>query len=205
MTDALFGQGYFLRFDPKLWQAQRPYAPLGTLIAAAVLRDAGHSVAFFDSMLAGSERQWEAALERYRPRVAVLFEDNFNYLSKMCLGRMREASLGMIRMARRAGARAVVSGSDATDRPELYLDAGADAVIVGEGEITLRELMPGLLRGAGRLSEIEGLVFRQDGALVRTPPRAPVKNLDALPRPAWDLVDVARYRDLWRARHASFR
>jgi len=203
MTDALFGQGYFLRFDPKLWQAQRPYAPLGTLIAAAVLREAGHSVAVFDAMLATSERDWQAALDRHRPRVAVLFEDNFNYLSKMCLGRMREASLTMIRMARQAGARCVVSGSDASDHPAPYLEAGADVVIAGEGEITLREVLPALLSGRP-LSETPGLVFRQEGGLLRTQPRVPVKNLDALPRPAWDLIDVARYRSVWQARHGHF-
>jgi hypothetical protein len=167
MTDSLFGQGYFLRFDPKLWQAQRPYPPLGTLIAAAVLRQAGHSVAVFDSMLAGSEREWQAALERHRPRVAILFEDNFNYLSKMCLGRMREASLTMIGMARRAGARCVVSGSDASDRPELYLDGG------------LRQntpIAPALRLGAthifaiGSSHEVKGIVARE-GA--HKHPRAP--------------------------------
>ena len=44
MADVLLGQAYFLRFDPKLWQAQQPYAPLGTLYAAAYLRERGHSV-----------------------------------------------------------------------------------------------------------------------------------------------------------------
>ena len=45
MTDILFGQSYYLRFDPKLWAAQQPYPPLGTLYAAAVMRQAGYDVA----------------------------------------------------------------------------------------------------------------------------------------------------------------
>jgi len=52
MTHVLFGQSYYLRFDPKLWDAMQPYAPLGTLYAAAYLREAGYSVALFDAMLA---------------------------------------------------------------------------------------------------------------------------------------------------------
>ncbi|HMT22265.1 MAG TPA: radical SAM protein, partial [Promineifilum sp.] len=81
MIDLLFGQSYYLRFDPKLWAAQQPYPPLGTLYAAAVARDAGFSVALFDAMLAGSESEWEAALDRHQPRFAVIYEDSFNYLS----------------------------------------------------------------------------------------------------------------------------
>ncbi|MGQ0603994.1 MAG: hypothetical protein ACT4QE_20120 [Anaerolineales bacterium] len=44
MTDILFGQSYFLRFDPKLWDAMQPYPPLGTLYAASYVRMASHSL-----------------------------------------------------------------------------------------------------------------------------------------------------------------
>src|SRR5512143_320428 len=97
--DVLFGQAYYLRFDPKLWSAQQPYAPLGAMYAAASVRERGYSVAFFDAMLAEAEHEWAAALDRHAPRVAVIYEDNFNYLSKMCLTRMREAALVMIEAA----------------------------------------------------------------------------------------------------------
>src|SRR5579862_1685588 len=120
--EILFGQAYFLRFDPKLWEAQQPYAPLGALYAAAAVRERGYTVALFDAMLADSEREWAAALDRHRPRVAVLYEDSFNYLSKMCLLRMREAALTMIDAARARGVPVIVSGSDASDPPETYLD-----------------------------------------------------------------------------------
>src|SRR5687768_6318191 len=121
MADVLLGQGYYLRFDPKLWEAQQPYAPLGTLYAASYLRQRGHSPALFDAMLAESTDGWSAALARSRPRLAALYEDSFNYLSKMCLLRMREAALDMIDRSRGAAVPIVVSGSDATDHPEIYL------------------------------------------------------------------------------------
>ena len=100
MTSVLVGQSYYLRFDPKLWDAMQPYAPLGSMYAAAELRAQGHDVAFFDAMLAGSEDEWGEAIARHRPDVAVIFEDNFNYLSKMCLLRMRTAALRMLELAR---------------------------------------------------------------------------------------------------------
>jgi len=206
MPHVLLGQGYYLRFDPKLWRARQPYAPLGALYAAACLRQAGHDVALFDSMLASGEHEWETALTRERPEFAVLYEDGFNYLSKMCLLRMREAALRMTRMARERGVRVLVAGPDASDHPELYLDGGAEFVVTGEGEATLVALLDALTgRTSADPQALAGLALRgQAGAFARTPPRPFLKDLDALPLPAWDLVDVERYRRVWRARHGYF-
>ena len=205
-VDVLFGQAYFLRFDPNLWAAAQPYAPLGTLYAAASVRSRGYDVAFFDAMLAESEADWALALDRYRPRFAVIYEDSFNYLSKMCLLRMREAALTMINAARARGVRVIVAGSDATDHPGVYLDGGADLVVCGEGEITLVEALTALTaRSNTPLASISGLCLRgPDSRIVKTPDRAIVRDLDALPRPAWDLVDVERYRRVWVGRHGYF-
>lgn len=206
MTKILLGQSYYLRFDAKLWAAMQPYPPLGTLYAAAVLRAAGYDIALFDAMLAESEQEWAAALDREKPGVAVLYEDNFNYLSKMCLLRMRQAAFTMIEMARARGCTVIVCGADASDHAERYLAAGAGFIVTGEGEQTLLELVDRL---AGRsdtpLVSIAGLVFTADGPTpVRTPRRPDIKDLDALPFPAWDLVDVPRYQAIWRRHHGYY-
>jgi anaerobic magnesium-protoporphyrin IX monomethyl ester cyclase len=205
-TDVLFGQAYFLRFDSKLWEARQPYAPLGALYAAAYVREHGYRVALFDAMIADSEQDWAAALDRHRPRFAVIYEDNFNYLSKMCLLRMRQAALTMIAAARSRGITVLVAGSDASDHPAVYLDAGAEAVIAGEGEVTLSEILDALSAGgADGLASIDGVCRRDAGGrLVRSQPREIIRDLDALPFPAWDLVDVERYQAIWRARHGYF-
>jgi anaerobic magnesium-protoporphyrin IX monomethyl ester cyclase len=201
----LFGQSYFLRFDPKLWAAMQPYPPLGTLYAASFLRERGYNVDLFDAMLAESETEWDQALARSQPRVAVVYEDNFNYLSKMCLLRMRQAAFAMVGMARQRGCTVVVAGSDATDHAQAYLDAGADYVLIGEGEETLGELLDVVLRGAdSALDSIQGLAFVHDGQLQINPRRPDLKELDVLPFPAWDLVDIERYRAIWQERHGYY-
>jgi radical SAM superfamily enzyme YgiQ (UPF0313 family) len=201
MVDVLLGQAYYLRFDPKLFRAQQPYAPLGTLYAASYLRSRGRTVALFDAMLAESEREWGASLARARPRVAVIYEDSFNYLSKMCLLRMREAALRMIDIARDWGCPVVVSGSDASDHPDVYLRQGAGAVVLGEGEVTLADVIDRITSGQG-LDDVSGIAqFDAKGIVRRGPTRSFVKTLDDLPFPAWDLVDVRRYRAMWRERH----
>jgi radical SAM superfamily enzyme YgiQ (UPF0313 family) len=203
--NVLFAQSYHLYFDPKLWREMHPYPPLGSLYGAAVARAAGHAVCFHDSMLATSPNGFAIAVDRHRPDVVVLYEDNFNYLTKMCLGRMREAALDMIAVARRAGATVIVCGSDASDNAAVYLGAGADYVIRGEGEGPLVELLAFLHAGDGDASAIRGISWRRDdGGVIANPPMPSLRRLDTLPTPAWDLVDLADYRRIWRQRHGRF-
>jgi radical SAM superfamily enzyme YgiQ (UPF0313 family) len=207
VSEVLLGHSYFLHLDPKSQQAWQPYPPLGTLYAAALLRNAGYEVAVFDAILAESTTEWEQMVERERPTYAVLFEDNFNYLSKMCLLRMRQAAFTMLGIAKARGCTTVVCGSDAADYAWEYIERGADFVLVGEGDGTLIELVNHLAgRTSKPLDEIAGLAYR-DGAgaeLVRTQPRPLLRALDALPFPARDLVDVSRYREIWQQHHGYF-
>ena len=200
MTQILLGQSYYLRFDPKLWQAMQPYPPLGTLYAASWLRMHGYEVALFDAMLASSEAEWMTALEQHRPQYAILYEDNFNYLSKMCLLRMRQAAFTMIEMAKERGCIVILCGADATDHYQEYLKKGADYCLIGEGEETLLELL-GQLSAGGDAENITGAVHRYSSRVTRRPD---ITNLDALPFPAWDLVDIEKYRTIWFERHGYF-
>jgi len=200
MTQILLGQSYYLRFDPKLWEAMQPYPPLGTLYAASWLRQHGYEVALFDAMLAASEAEWAKALDLHKPQYAIIYEDNFNYLSKMCLLRMREAAITMIEMAKSRGCTVVLCGADATDHYSVYLEHGADYCTIGEGEETLLELLSQLSAGK-EAGEIVGVASSQRSNVKRRPD---ITDLDKLPFPAWDLVDVEKYRSVWLKRHGYF-
>lgn len=200
MRKVLFGQSYYLRFDPKLWRAMQPYPPLGTLYAASYIREKGYQVALFDAMLAESEEEWAKSLDEHQPQYAVIYEDNFNYLSKMCLSRMREAAFTMILMAKKRGCTVILCGADVTDHYDKYLEQGADYCILGEGEETLAELLNQLSAGK-EAREVVGLVSRHSLLGTRRPD---IKNIDSLPFPAWDLVDVQKYKKLWLERHGYF-
>ena len=88
----LFSHSYFLRLDRKQWQAQTPYPPLATLYAMACLREQGHEVALHDTMFAAGPETVDAALDRHAPDVFVIYDDSFNYLTKMCLSKMQDAA-----------------------------------------------------------------------------------------------------------------
>src|SRR5258705_9313661 len=136
----LFTHSYFLRFDPKQWATGQPYPPLGTLYAAALMREQGHEVFFVDTMFAKTAEEIIPAIEKYKPDLFVIYDDGFNYLTKMCLTNMREAAFQMSKLAKERGSQVLVSSSDSTDHFEQYLQEGADFILVGEAEMTLLEL-----------------------------------------------------------------
>lgn len=201
----LIAHSYFLLLDPKQAGRMKPYAPLATLLTAAVLRQRGNEVAFFDAMLAPGVESFAAMLHEVRPRIVAIVEDSFNFLTKMCTLRMREAAIEMIRLSRAAGCKVVINGSDPTDRPGLYLAAGADAVLLGDPESGVPELVALWTADPhAPLDGVEGLALQAAHAgepVRRTHPRAPVHDLDALPFPAWELVDAAAYRRAWTGAH----
>ncbi|HUL01638.1 MAG TPA: radical SAM protein [Gemmatimonadales bacterium] len=202
----LLAHGYYLRHDPKQSRKMKPYPPLSTLIAAGLLRRERIPFSFFDSMLSAGVEEFRDLLSAARPGVVGILEDNFNFLTKMCTTRMREAAFEMIAAAKSAGARVVVNSSDAIDQTAAYLHVGADAVILGEAEETLLDLVERWGKDPDAdLSQVPGLAIAghagAPSALRRTPARDSITNLDTLPFPAWDLIDVEQYRVAWAAAH----
>jgi anaerobic magnesium-protoporphyrin IX monomethyl ester cyclase len=201
----LLAHSYFLRYDDKQVRKMRPYAPLGTLVSAALARRHGYDVAFFDAMLSSGVEAFERKLEEVRPGIVAILEDNFNFLTKMCTLRMRRAALDMIAAAKAHGCRVVVNGSDANDHPDLYLGAGADAVILEEVEGALLDVLDAWTADrAADIMRVAGLALpgrNGTSGLHKTARRPRVDDLDALPLPAWDLVDAETYRAAWTNAH----
>ncbi|MEP6621417.1 MAG: radical SAM protein [bacterium] len=202
----LIASSLYLRHDRKQRERMKPYSPLATLLIAASLRQRGHDVAFFDATLASGVEDFAAMLSKTSPAIVGILEDNFNFLTKMCTVTMRNATLAMVSAAAAAGCRVAVNGSDSSDHPQLYLDAGADVVLSGEADVSFPALADAwAASGATALSEIMGAIVADGrGGLVRTPSVRGIGDLDALPLPAWDLIDVAAYRDAWMTAHGRF-
>src|ERR1700749_3223827 len=85
MKKILFSHSYFLKFDPKQWRTGQPYAPLGTLYAASLMRENGYSVSLFDTMFVHDPNIVVQQIEEKKPDFFVIYDDGFNYLTKMCL------------------------------------------------------------------------------------------------------------------------
>lgn len=85
-------------------------------------------------------------------------------------------------------------GVHATVLPQQSLEVGADYCVLGEGEVTLLEILTALQAG-GSLDAIAGLAYMAQGELVRTPPRPFIEDLEQIPLPAWDLLDHELYNE----------
>ena len=203
MSRLLFSHSYFYRFDPKQWKAQQPYPPLATIQAAAVMRESGHTVSLFDTNLCIDPSEVRQALNNFKPEYFIIYDDGFNYLTKMCLTNMRDAAFAMAKFAHEHGAIVIVNSSDSTDRYQEYLDQHVDYVVKGEGENTVLCLVNALADNANP-DTIDGIVFRRDGETISTAARPVMKDLDALPIPAWDLVDIQQYKDIWLSAYGYF-
>ncbi|HEY6435977.1 MAG TPA: radical SAM protein [Ignavibacteriaceae bacterium] len=204
MKKILFTHSYFYRFDPKQWNTKQPYPPLGTIYAASVMREAGYEVALFDTALIDSPEKIISIIEKEKPSYLVIYDDGFNYLTKMCLTNMREAAFRMADIAKRKGITVIMSSSDAADHFEKYLNHGVDFVVIGEGEITLKELISLIDKGETNFNQLDGIAYKANDEVIRTATRQIVKELDSFPLPAWDLIDVSSYKKIWFESHSYF-
>ena len=201
----LLTHSYHLPYDVKQVRKMQPYPPIGTLYAAASLRAKGIPVAVFDPMLEEPETGIARAIETHHPRIVAIYEDDFNFLSKMCLTRMREVAWAIAAAAKKAGAIVVAHGSDATDNAALFLANGIDFILRGESEQTLVELCQALLHSRA-VGDIAGLVRNgEDGQPVfSSQPLSKNPGWATLPAPSRELIDFSPYRKAWIKAHGYF-
>jgi anaerobic magnesium-protoporphyrin IX monomethyl ester cyclase len=206
VADILLAHSYHLPYDAKQVRKMQPYPPLGTLYAATALKERGISAAVFDPMLEDPVRGFPRMLRQQKPRILAIYEDDFNFLSKMCLTRMRELAWQLAYAAQKAGAIVIAHGSDATDHAKEYLQNGADFVLVGEAEQSLVELCASLLGGGKLPINIPGVLHLDAlGNLVHSSPNSSRNtNWKNLRRPARELIDLEPYRQAWVSAHGHF-
>lgn len=197
MKNVLITHSYFLNFDQKQRKQQQPYPPLGTLMACAILREEKFNVYFHDVMFDENTNNIESKIKTLSLDIFVIYDDGFNYLTKMCLSNMREAAFEMIKIAKENNCIVIVCSSDSTDRYEIYLENGANYIIVGEGEITLNVLLKSLNKSENDFKNIEGIIRIENNTIFHHPKRHVLRELDTLPFAAWDLLDISPYRKAW--------
>jgi anaerobic magnesium-protoporphyrin IX monomethyl ester cyclase len=190
--DILLTHGYFLYEDPKELQIMKPYPPLGILYICAHLRSKGLSVEVFDSTFSSRQQLFEV-LRQGPPSVLGVYANLMT----------RSNVVEILRVAKDAGWQTLVGGPEPSAYIDEYLEAGADVIVIGEGEVTLEELVP-VFRSHSLepLHRINGIAFRaSDGRIVRTPPRDQIRDIDAQPWPARESIDLTRYLAVWREHH----
>ncbi|HZO99255.1 MAG TPA: radical SAM protein [Terriglobia bacterium] len=192
--DLLLTHGYFLREDPKELQIMKPYVPLGILYISSHLRTQGLRVEVYDSTFS-SRSELFSVLRCSSPSVLGVYANLMT----------RSNVLEILRVAKETGWRTVVGGPEPGAYIREYLDAGADVVVIGEGEVTMEELLAAMKEGIpSSLARVNGIAFRNvDGSVHKTLPRAQIADLDAQPWPDREQVDIDQYIRTWRAHHGT--
>ena len=172
----------------------KPYAPLGILYLASHLRARNFDVEVFDTTFS-SWPELQNLLASERPAVLGVYANLMT----------RGSVIRILRAAKEAGWKTVVGGPEPGAYAEEYLAAGADVVVIGEGEVTLEELLPILRSGAyENLSRVHGIAFRgEEGRVERTPPRAQIPDIDGQPWPSRESISIERYLETWRQHHGA--
>lgn len=200
----LFTHSYFRQFDPKQVAHGQPYPPYGTILAASLLRENGFEVFLFDTMFSKDPLEILPVLASVKPDVLVIYDDGFNYLTKMCLSNMRDAVFKMQKLAAEYHCKVVVTSSDSADHYEKYIHEGADVVILGEAEFALLDLMNVWKKGEADISFVKNLAYKFNSEIKLNTKRIVTKDLDTLPIAAWDLVDIKPYKEVWLKKHGYF-
>ncbi|MFT4927103.1 MAG: anaerobic magnesium-protoporphyrin IX monomethyl ester cyclase [Phenylobacterium sp.] len=206
----LLANAFFLNNDPKqLVEKFKPYPPLAALYAAASLQAQQLEVSLFDATLSAGMDEFSACLNEQKPDLLVICEDSFNFLSKMCLSHVRDATITMTELAKALSIPVVVNSSDAADAPRVYLDGGASFVIAGEVEQSVVELVNWLNHEPNKKLDNNpdlpaGLIYNLDGQWGRSVRRKNNRALDQLPQPAWSLVNIEQYHQAWQRYHGYY-
>ncbi len=202
----LLAHSNMLKNDAKQTKKMKPYPPLATIQVASILRENGFEVALFDPTFDQDFDQFKRLLTSFRPNLVVVYEDFFNFITKMCLIHMRETALQLGRLAKESGAATIAASPDTTDNPEFYLGQSFDCVLIGEADLTLLETCRALSSDhdplTGGISGLAGL--DAGGELKKNAARPLIKDLSELPMPAWDLVAIEPYRQAWLKKRNYF-
>lgn len=160
----------------------------GLCTLAAVLRQKSYNVEIVDAMaLKLGNQELANAINDKSPR--------YLGISACTMDIIAAADLAARVKSLKPSIRIIIGGPHITALPKETMEEFSvfDIGVIGEGEETLPELLDVLDgRIPKKLTGVDGLVFRENSALVVTKPRAFIKDLDALPLPAWDLLPNLR-------------
>jgi radical SAM superfamily enzyme YgiQ (UPF0313 family) len=195
-------------FAPKSLSFYESVPPIGLAYIAAAARAEGHRVQVVDPPGDGIDRfstfgtdvaqlamhglTVAEAVARIQPDTDVV---GFSHLFLHEWPLLREMAVAIKR--RLPNVRIVLGGENATGMWDLILESTPeiDVCVLGEGEKTFVDLLDAFERGRP-LAQVPGIAYRGEEGPVRSEARARIREIDALPQPAWDLFNVDGYLEL---------
>ena len=165
----------------------RALCSLGLLYIATFLRSAGYATKIIDLNLVYAEvDKLQTIIELMPPKI----------LGISTLTETFPAALKIAQLAKQINPSlyVVMGGAHPSVMPnEVLSHEEVDAVIIGEGEYTMRDLADCLIAGKGKLSDIAGLVYKEGAVIRANPERDFLNDPDLLPVPDRQLLPIHEY------------
>jgi radical SAM superfamily enzyme YgiQ (UPF0313 family) len=190
----LFTHAYYLSADPKEQKIMKPYPPLGLLYVSAYLLSKGITNDVFDSTFYSQHEQLDFIREK-KPGVICLYT---NLMTKIEVVRL----IKILKTSEFNFPQIILGGPDITFNVENYLKAGADFLVIGEGEETTFDLYTAIAHNTD-FRCVNGIAYLENGLVFKTPPRTKFRELDDLPLPNRDAIPNQKYLETWRNNHGE--
>jgi radical SAM superfamily enzyme YgiQ (UPF0313 family) len=194
----LLTHGYFLNEDSKEQQIMRPYPPLGLIYISSYLEEKGIRNEIFDTTFS-SKAQFYSHLVSQKPDIIGIYVNLMTKLNVLETIRFIKGELPKTVI--------ILGGPEVTYSAENFLRYGADYIVIGEGEESMAELVQGLTlnpsSGERDFISLHGIAFLQNNLLVQTPEREKIRDLDQLPFPNRNKIDLHLYLDAWKTYHGK--
>lgn len=193
--EVLLTQGYFIHEDAKEAKIMKPYPPLGILYLSAYLKQQGVETSVYDTTFSSFNELKKYLLDN-TPQYLALYA---NLITKINLIKIINFVKSNPQLS---NTKIILGGPDVTYNFENYLKNGAEYIVIGEGEQTLFELVDAL-KNKTDLSKVNGIAYKENGQIITTPPRIKIKNIDELPQPDREAIDLHKYLDVWKKNHGK--
>ena len=194
----LLSHGYFLADDPREQAIMKPYPPLGLLYLSSWLDLHGIENEVYDTTFSTKEH-FQQHLLTTRPRLLALYVNLMTKLNVLEIVQFVRAQEGL------KHTQIIFGGPDVTHNVENYLKNGADILVLGEGEQTLLEIARLLQESADLQTigpSIDGVAFLlPDGSVFKTAAREKIRDIDTLPFPNRQKIDLQLYLAVWKKAH----
>ncbi len=190
----LLTHGYFLHDDPKEATIMRPYPPLGILYISAFLNQHDISHELYDTTFSSKEKLKEHILNS-KPAYLAIYTNLMTKLNVLEIIQFirNHSDLSEIKI--------ILGGPEVKYSAENFLKAGSDFIVIGEGEQTTLELINELNKDKPDFTTIHGIAFKQKDQIIYTAERSKLKNIDDLPFPNREGIDLFSYLETWKKFH----
>jgi radical SAM superfamily enzyme YgiQ (UPF0313 family) len=190
----LFTHAYYLSDDPKEQKIMKPYPPLGLLYVSAYLKSKNIDNAVFDTTFSSQAAQLDFIFEK-QPKIICIYTNLMTKIEVIKLIKiLKTETFGFPKIA--------LGGPDVNYNVENYLKAGADFLIIGEGEQTTFELYNAIINH-GDLHQVNGIAFLENNQIIQTTARTKFKELDELPLPNREAINMQNYLETWKTNHGQ--